>query len=43
MGGFCVRGQAIYIDKDDIVSYDVDNEKVEINGKMMHIKIIPRA
>ena len=41
--GFCVRGQAIYIDKDDIVSYDVDNEKVEINGKMMHIKIIPRA
>ena len=41
--GFCVRGQAIYIDKDDIVSYDIDNEKVEINGKMMSIKIILRS
>lgn len=41
--GFRVRGQAIYIDKDNIVSYDVNNGKVEINGKMMRIKIIPRT
>lgn len=41
--GFRVRGQAIYIDKDDVVSYDVNNGKVEINGKMMCIKIIPRT
>lgn len=41
--GFRVRGQAIYIDKDNVVSYDVNNRKVEINGKMMNIKIIPRT
>ena len=41
--GFRVRGQAIYIDKDDVVSYDVSNGKVEINGKMMSIKIIPKG
>lgn len=41
--GFRVRGQAIYIDKDDVVSYDVNNGKVEINGKMMCIKIVPRT
>ena len=41
--GFRVRGQAIYIDKDDVVSYDVSNRKVEIQGKMMRIKIVLRA
>lgn len=41
--GFRVRGQAIYIDKDDVVSYDINNGKVEIKGKMMTIKIIPRS
>ena len=41
--GFRVRGQAIYIDKDDVVSYDVSNRKVEIQGKMMIIKIVLRA
>jgi hypothetical protein len=41
--GFRVRGQAIYIDKDDVVSYDINNGKVEINGKMMSIKIILRS
>lgn len=41
--GFRVRGQAIYIDKDDVVSYDVSNRKVEIQGKMMKIKIVLRA
>lgn len=41
--GFRVRGHAIYIDKDDVVSYDINNGKVEINGKMMSIKIILRS
>lgn len=41
--GFRVRGQAIYIDKDDVVSYDINNRKVEIKGKMMSIKIILRS
>lgn len=41
--GFRVRGQAIYIDKDNVVSYNVGNGKVEINGKMMSIKIVLRT
>ena len=41
--GFRVRGQAIYIDKDNVVSYNIDDGKVEITGKMMSIKIILRA
>lgn len=41
--GFRVRGQAIYIDKNDIVGYAVRNGEVIINGKMMTIKIISRT
>lgn len=41
--GFRARGQAIYINKDDVVSYDINNRKVEIKGKMMSIKIILRS
>ena len=41
--GFRVRGQAIYIDKNDIVGYDVRNGEVIINGKMITIKIIVRG
>lgn len=41
--GFRVRGQAIYIDKNDIVGYVVRNGEIVINGKMMTIKIISRT
>lgn len=41
--GFRARGQAIYIDKDDIVGYVVRNGEIIINGKMMTIKIIVRG
>lgn len=38
--GFRVYGQAIYIDKDDVVSYEVDDGRIVINGNRMTIKII---
>lgn len=38
--GFRVHGQAIYIDKDDVVSYEVDDGRIIINGNRMTIKII---
>jgi hypothetical protein len=38
--GFRVYGQAIYIDKDDVVSYEVDDGRIIINGNRMTIKII---
>lgn len=38
--GFRVYGQAICIDKDDIVSYEIENGKIIINGSKMTIKII---
>lgn len=41
--GFRVRGQAIYIDKDDVVSYEVGNGDVIINGNMMTIKIVSNS
>lgn len=41
--GFCVYGQAIYIDKDDVVSYEVDDGRIIINGNRMTIKIISRS
>jgi hypothetical protein len=41
--GFRVCGQVIYIDKDDVVSYDVCDGKVVINGNMMTIKIISNS
>ena len=41
--GFRVHGQAIYIDKDDVVSYEVDDGRIIINGNRMTIKIISRA
>lgn len=41
--GFRVHGQAIYIDKDDVVSYEVCDGKVVINGNMMTIKIISNS
>lgn len=41
--GFRVRGQVIYIDKNDIVDYVVRNGEVIINGSVMTIKIISRT
>lgn len=41
--GFRVSGQAIYIDKDDVVSYEVDDGRIIINGNRMTIKIISRS
>lgn len=41
--GFRVHGQAIYIDKDDVVSYEVDDGMIIINGNRMTIKIISRS
>lgn len=41
--GFRVHEQAIYIDKDDVVSYEVDDGRIAINGSRMTIKIISRA
>ena len=41
--GFRVHGQAICIDKDDVVSYEVCDGKVVINGNMMTIKIISKT
>lgn len=41
--GFHVHEQAIYIDKDDVVSYEVDDGRISINGSRMTIKIISRA
>ena len=41
--GLRVHGQAIYIDKDDVVSYEVDDGRIIINGNRMTIKIISRA
>lgn len=38
--GFRVHGQTIYIDKDDVVSYEVDDGRIVINGNRMTIKII---
>lgn len=40
--GFRVYGQAICIDKDDIVSYEIENGKIIVNGSKMTIKIISR-
>ena len=41
--GFRVHGQAIYIDKDVVVSYEVDDGRFIINGNRMTIKIISRS
>ena len=41
--GFRVHEQAIYIDKDDVVSYEVDDGRIAINGSRMTIKIISRT
>ena len=41
--GFRVHEQAIYIDKDDVISYEVDDGRIAINGSRMTIKIISRA
>lgn len=41
--GFRVHGQAIYIDKDDVVSYEVDDGRIVINGNTMTIKIISNS
>jgi hypothetical protein len=38
--GFRTQNQVIYIDKDDVISYEVDNRIVTINGSMMKIKIV---
>lgn len=41
--GFRVRGQAIYINKDEVVSYEVGNRDIIINGNMMTIKIVSNS
>lgn len=41
--GFRVHEQAIYIDKDDVASYEIDDGRISINGSRMTIKIISRA
>lgn len=41
--GFRVYGQAICIDKDDIVSYEIENGKIIVNGSKMTIKIISNS
>ena len=38
--GFHFRDQIIYIEKDDMVSYEINNEHIVINGSMMSIKIV---
>lgn len=38
--GFYCKDQIIYIDHNDVVGYDITNNKIVINGKMMHIIII---
>lgn len=38
--GFHVRDQVIYIKKDDVTSYEINNEHIVINGSMMSIKIV---
>lgn len=37
--GFRTHNQSIYIDKNDITSYEVNNNNIIINGNMMIIKI----
>ena len=41
--GLRVYGQTICIDKDDIVSYEIENGKIIINGSKMTIKIISNS
>jgi hypothetical protein len=41
--GFRVYGQAVCIDKDDIVSYEIENGKIIVNGSKMTIKIISNS
>lgn len=38
--GFHVCGQIIYIDKNDIISYELDDKNIIINSNMMNIKIV---
>lgn len=38
--GFRCRDQVIYIDKEDIVDYQIDDNVVTITGKMMHIRVV---
>ena len=37
--GFHYKEQIIYIDNDDIVDYYIENNKIIINGQVMHISI----
>lgn len=41
--GFRCKDQIIYIDADDVVSCQVENGQVIINGNMMQIIIVPSA
>ena len=38
--GFKCKGQSIYVDMDDIVSCNVEDGKIVINGSMMSILIV---
>jgi hypothetical protein len=38
--GFRTQNQVIYIDKNDVASYEADDKNVTINGNMMSIKIV---
>ena len=37
--GFRCRDQVIYISKEDVVDWEIDDDKISINGKMMSIDI----
>jgi hypothetical protein len=38
--GFRCKGQAIYIDEDDVIGYKIDNKEIAIYGKLMSIQIV---
>ena len=38
--GFKYKEQTIYIDKDDVVDYYIDDERVTINGNLICIDVM---
>lgn len=38
--GFRCKGQAIYIDTDDVIDYCIGDKEIIIKGKLMSIKIV---
>ena len=37
--GFRCKDQVIYIDKDDIIGYDIEDDEILINGSLMYMRI----